>query len=102
VIKKRTKGIDRPVRPPQETALLHQVAAKIEFLAKEISDEQEQQGERWESVHDQIVELVALDNAESRTKLRDGSEHRSSRTYAAALANRLLSSANTGVSFDKK
>ena len=34
---------------------------------------------------DQIVELIALENCEYRVKLRDGSEHRSSRTYASAL-----------------
>ena len=36
---------------------------------------------------DQIVELIAMDNSEYRVKLRDGSEHRSSRTYAPALVN---------------
>lgn len=34
---------------------------------------------------DQIVELAALDNSEYRVKLRDGSEHRTSRTYAPSL-----------------
>jgi len=34
---------------------------------------------------DQIVELIALENSEYRVRLRDGSEHRSSRTYASAL-----------------
>jgi hypothetical protein len=41
---------------------------------------------------DQIVELVALDNSDYTVKLRDGSEHRSSRTYAPALVNWLRSS----------
>jgi hypothetical protein len=45
---------------------------------------------------DQIVELMPLDNGEFRIKLRDGSEHRSSRTYAAALANWLHTSAGKG------
>ncbi len=35
---------------------------------------------------DQIRELIPLDNGEHRIKLHDGSEHRSSRTYANALA----------------
>lgn len=43
---------------------------------------------------DQIVELVPMENCEFRIRLRDGSEHRSSRTYAAALANWLNSNAN--------
>ncbi|HEV2646102.1 MAG TPA: LytTR family DNA-binding domain-containing protein [Acidobacteriaceae bacterium] len=43
---------------------------------------------------DQIVELVAMDNSEYRVKLRDGSEHRSSRTYAASLANWMRSGVN--------
>jgi hypothetical protein len=36
---------------------------------------------------DQIVELIAMDNSEYRVRLRDGSEHRSSRTYAPSLAS---------------
>ncbi len=43
---------------------------------------------------DQIVQLVALDNSEYRVKLRDGSEHRSSRTYAVSLANWMRSGGN--------
>ena len=35
---------------------------------------------------DQIRELVPLDNGEYRIKLQDGTEHRSSRTYASALS----------------
>jgi len=35
---------------------------------------------------DQIRELLPLDNGEYRIKLHDGTEHRSSRTYANALA----------------
>jgi LytTr DNA-binding domain len=38
---------------------------------------------RW----DQIVELGGRENGEYLVKLRDGSEHRCSRTYAATLAN---------------
>ena len=34
---------------------------------------------------DQIVELIPLENGEFRIKLRDGSEHRSSRTYAPSI-----------------
>ena len=34
---------------------------------------------------DQIVELATLENSEYRVKLRDGSEHRTSRTYAPSL-----------------
>jgi hypothetical protein len=43
---------------------------------------------------DQIVELVPMENGEFRIRLRDGSEHRSSRTYAPALANWLSSNEN--------
>jgi LytTr DNA-binding domain len=38
---------------------------------------------RW----DQIVELSGLENGEYSVKLRDGSEHRCSRTYSGALDN---------------
>ena len=38
---------------------------------------------RW----DQIVELSGQENGEYVVKLRDGSEHRSSRTYSGALDN---------------
>lgn len=42
---------------------------------------------------DQIIELLAMDNGEYRVKLRDGSEHRSSRTYAPSLVHWLRSGA---------
>jgi hypothetical protein len=38
---------------------------------------------RW----DQIAELTTQDNGEYRVKLRDGTEHRSSRTYTSVLEN---------------
>jgi hypothetical protein len=43
---------------------------------------------------DQIVELITLENSEYRVKLRDGSEHRSSRTYASALLHWMRSGAH--------
>ena len=42
---------------------------------------------------DQIAEMVLMNNSEYRLKLRDGSEHRSSRTYAASLGNWMHSGA---------
>ena len=42
---------------------------------------------------DQIVELTAIDNSEYWIKLRDGSEHRSSRTYSRSLVNWMRSAA---------
>lgn len=46
---------------------------------------------RW----NQIVELIVLENGEYRVRLKDGSEHRSSRTYATLLTEWLSSEPNT-------
>jgi len=43
----------------------------------------------------EITELIAAENGEYRVRLKDGSEHRSSRTYAPLLSQWLSSASNT-------